>query len=282
MKVAAVYVTYNPQIEFLKMSLNLVKDQVDHVYIIDNSDITANCIYDLGDSFCTVISCGGNIGIAKALNLGLQEALNKNYDWVLSLDQDSLLPKSTIKEYNKFIIQNKHVKIGALMPSFYLCPNAIKLIGDNEEECHDYMTSGSLVNLKAFKKCGGFTNELFIDMVDTDFGFKLIQNGYKIFRLKNIVMHHNIGNSTDITFVGHHLFYITNHNYIRRYYITRNLLYLKKKYKNQFKEYNSPWFKISKSIIRIVLFEKDKFRKLISICYGIVDYQNQSYGKYSH
>lgn len=283
MKLSAVYVTYNPDMGILKKSLETILQLVDNIIIIDNSesDNWSNDFKYENDKI-HIENLKDNLGIAKALNIGYNIACESGSDWVLSLDQDSFVPTFIIDVYKEYIEEHPDKKIGALMPSFYLCPNAVNLIGGRDEECEDYMTSGSLVNLQAYKEVGGFNDELFIDMVDTDFGFKLIQLGYSIVRLKKVVMNHNIGNSTDISIFGKHLFYITNHNYIRRYYITRNLLYIRKIYKNQFKDYSSPYLRILKSVIRIVLFEKDKLRKLNSVSLGIKDFKNNRYGKYPY
>lgn len=283
MKLSAVYVTYNPDMDILKKSLETILELVDNIIIIDNSE-SDNWLNDFlyDNETIHIAKLNSNLGIAKALNIGYNLALESGSEWVLSMDQDSYVPTFIIDVYNEYIEKHQDKKIGALMPSFYLCHNAVNIIGGQDEECEDYMTSGSLVNLQAYKEVGGFNDELFIDMVDTDFGFKLIQHGYSIVRLKDVVMNHNIGNSTDISFLGKHLFYITNHNYIRRYYITRNLLYIRKIYKDQFKEYASPNLRILKSIIRIVLFEKDKLRKLESVRLGIKDFKNNRYGKYPY
>lgn len=284
MVISAVYVTYNPDVDLLIKSLAIIEKIVDDVIIIDNSEnpewINKTTIKN--DPNVKLLQLHENCGIAKALNIGYNQAIANKSDWALSMDQDSIVDFDIIDKFKAFIENNQNERIGALMPSFYLCPNATKLKGGKDMETFDYMTSGSLVCLKAFKETGGFTDELFIDLVDTDFGFKLIKKQYKIFRLGGIVMHHNIGNSKSISVAGRHLFYVTNHNYIRRYYITRNLLYIKRKYGSQFKEYANPKYRIFKSIIRIIVFEKDKLRKFRSIYYGIKDYCNNRYGKYSY
>jgi rhamnosyltransferase len=86
------------------------------------------------------------------------------------------------------------------------------------------MTSGSLTNLSAWKKVLGFKDSYFIDFVDNEFCMKLILNGYKIIRVNNCVMHHQLGDTVKIK-----LFYFfnvtaTRHRPWRLYYMTRNNL----------------------------------------------------------
>lgn len=281
-KILALFVLYNPEEQVLINSVQSVIAQVNGILLIDNSEVNHMLTISelLKDIKFNYIWNETNIGIASALNIGFKKAIEENYDWVLCMDQDSIIDPNTINVYLNFILQESSLNIGALMPSFTLCINALKVIGDQNREEYDYMTSGSLVSTKAYQESGGFDDKLFIDMVDTDFGFKLILKGYKILRISDILMHHNIGNAYEVSIKGHPLFYVTNHNYLRRYYITRNILYIHKVYGRQFKVYASPSFSIFKSIVRIILFEKDKIRKLISIKKGIVDYKNNRYGKY--
>lgn len=256
--------------------------QVDKIYIIDNSDIDdLVSLKKLADPF-TYYKCDGNQGMGKGLNIGYQFAIRDGFDWVLSMDQDSLIDGNLIKKYTEFINNNINERTGALMPSFRLCPNSTTIIGGYNSIVKDYMTSGSLVNLNAYEEVGGFDEKLFIDLVDTDFGIKLLLSNWKMYRIGNVVMNHNIGNAKEIRLFGHHLFYITHHNYLRRYYITRNILELKKRYSKSFPLLNNSSSKIFKSLIRIILFEKDKLRKLKSVYYGVRDFYNDKYGKYNY
>lgn len=280
MKIIAIYTTYNPDINELSQSIESLHNQVDSILIVDNSERFIESNYSQIRYNVTVTSTEGNTGIANALNLGCKIAIHEGYDWALTLDQDSILPFGAINEYKSFLSQNKTRKIGALVPSFTLCKNSKTIIGGTTGNINDYMTSGSLIYLNAYKEVNGFNEELFIDLVDTEYGYKLIQKGYQIIRISKVLMNHNIGDAKEISFRNHHLFYITNHNYIRRYYITRNLLEMQRRYGSQFPCFANAKYKIIKSIIRIILFEKDKIRKLNSIKMGIMDYKNRCYGKY--
>lgn len=248
---------------------------------MDNSEKTDIKSYDiLSQHNIRILSTNGNTGIANALNIGCQEAIKNGAEWVITMDQDSLVQKDIIKCYTKYLNHTSFNKIGALVPSFSLCPDSKLIIGGKDESVEDYMTSGSLINLNAYQKIDGFNEDLFIDMVDTDYGFRLLLNDYKIIRIGNIFMQHNIGNAKDISFLGKHLFFITNHNYIRRYYITRNLLWLAYVHGLSFSKYNHPYYQIFKSIVRLTLFENDKLRKLKSVIRGFKDYKRHRYGKY--
>lgn len=285
MKIIAVYVTYNPEINILDKSINSLENQVEEIIIVDNTEDKNNqqAIGALAKKYSkiTLITLGENKGIASAMNEGYGLAIRKKADWILSMDQDSILPPETISQYQEFIERTNSRQIGALLPSFFLCPTAVNVRGGEDKKEIDYMTSGSLVNAKAFLEVKGFEDKLFIDLVDRDFGLKLILAGYSMYRLGNIIMNHNIGNAKDITFFHKHLFYITNHNSIRRYYISRNLFYIAEKYGKLFPKFSHPNYAILKSVIRIIFFENNKIPKLQSVVRGIVDYRKNKYGKYT-
>ena len=78
-------------------------------------------------------------------------------------------------------------------------------------------------------------------------------------------------------------FICSNHNYIRRYYMVRNTFYLCEEYKDIYPEY----CKFLKRGLRgqlqnIILFEKDKFRKVRNMYRGYRDYKKKKVGKYPY
>lgn len=283
MRQAAVFVLYHPNEILLMQNLECIHKYVEHIYIIDNSECFFSTI-DWGDlSYVSYYSCNGNKGIAYALNVGCQMAINDGYIWVLTMDQDSIIPDNMIANYSSFISScSVDIKIGALMPEFSICYTSKKKKLDKISNVLDYMTSGSLIFLPAYCKVGGFNDALFIDMVDRDFGLKLITHGFNIYKIGSVFMLHNIGNSKEFTILGRHLFYITNHNYIRRYYITRNLLYISSIYGHQYSMFNNALWQILKSIIRIIVFEKQKLQKIRSVYRGYIDFKDGRFGKYPY
>ena len=100
------------------------------------------------------------------------------------------------------------------------------------------MTSGNLLNLVAFKKTGKFNEKYFIDYVDHEYCFRLQRKGFCIKIFKGSVLLHKLGNMEIKKFSGSTVCF-TNHNYIRRYYMTRNRLDLAYNYLFSFPEFIS-------------------------------------------
>ncbi len=142
------------------------------------------------------------------------------------------------------------------------------------------MTSGKLLNLKVHRIVSGFEEKFFIDYVDHEYCLRLRKNHFKIIRNNEILLNHSLGTFEVRIFFGKKIG-ISNHNYIRRYYIARNGLYTVKKYFS----FDTPFcFKIIENIIydfvRILLFEKEKYLKMKTVANGIYHFIINRYGKY--
>ena len=147
-------------------------------------------------------------------------------------------------------------------------------------ETLDVMTSGNLLNLHIYQKIGEFINELFIDAVDQEYCLRLRHNRYKILLCEFALLEHCLGDLREFK-LGFKSIRYSNHSPIRRYYITRNRLYLLQKY---FWEFPLFGFKIIKWIIfewiKIIVLEKDKIAKNKATLEGIRDFFRGKYGKY--
>jgi rhamnosyltransferase len=209
--------------------------KVDDVLIIDNTD--------------------NNIGVAAALNLGLKKAIDEKYDWLLTMDQDSVFEHGALEELKKVAFTAKDNV--AIISPFHFTAKA-KRTSVAIEEVRFTMTSGNLVR----PGLGFFEEKLFIDSVDTEYCLRLRKNGYKIIRVNQSVLNHELGTSKK-SWLG---FSTIVHPASRRYYITRNMLYVMSKY---------PGFipfglkELTKSFILIVLVEDDKISKLAAMIKGI-------------
>lgn len=284
MKVIGIYVLYNPDIEYLRKSLSQALKMLDRVILIDNSEKENDDLRSLSMSEkVDIISMEENVGIARALNVACKTAISLNYDWAITFDQDSIPDDSFIDEYEYFLSTTDVLFVGLLCPLYKLDA------GDGVEkkkctmEIDSAITSGSLMNLKAYSAIGGFKEELFIDSVDTEYSWNLRAHGYKIYQLCNLVLEHHLGEHPYTVKLLKKTITITNHNYLRCYYITRNSLKISRDYRNILLDdtcrYKKKWLKL---FIKVILFEKDKFRKIRSIYYGILDFKKDVYGKYNH
>jgi rhamnosyltransferase len=278
-KICAIIVTYNPQKGFFD-KLAYTSSLVNKVLIADNStqDDLQKKVLELKNKYknIEVISNKDNLGIASALNQGVNYAIENNYDWVLTLDQDSFYESNPIPEMFKVYDEySQKDKVFMLSSSFYnpgLKMMQTKIIpGKNYKELEVTMTSGNLVKVDIFKKLGLFDESLFIYHVDNDFCLKCSNSGYKILEVYKAILMHSEGNLKQYRLFGK-TFTTTNHSPMARYYISRNLVILTKRY-----FFSNSMF-ITKLIIRylilmakVLCFENDKFLKLKLTFKGFID-----------
>lgn len=245
------------------------------VILVDN---TPERDLEMSQDGIIYIALKKNYGIARALNVGFQEAKTIGANWVLTMDQDSELPPEMIGRY-KEVIEMQPERLGLLCPEMNIYKGQGKKSNAITKKVGYALTSGSLVNMLAYDKTGGFREELFIDSVDFEFCLNLRSHGYFLYKVGDVLMQHQLGNTREYKLFGIHLFYVTNHNYIRHYYVARNSLYLKELYPQYFKgkTIRPSWL----SKLKILLFEEDAARKLKAIKIGIEDYKKHKFGEFS-
>lgn len=265
-KIAAGIVTFNPEPELLKKNISAICEQVDYTVIFDNGSSNLTQITEIIDQNPNihVIANESNLGIAEALNRIMIFCENMGSEWVITLDQDSVAPQDFIKGSADFI-KERDVAI--------VCPEAD--YGEGVESSQGWeekkvcITSGAITNIGICREIGFFNSKLFIDLVDFEYCIRLIKNGYRIVKLKKYVMMHKLGD-LETRFIGWKKVYVTNHNAIRIYFFTRNLTYLQKKYGKEINGILGRW-NLSKLLIKIILFEKNKVDKVFSLFKGIVE-----------
>ena len=275
MKLASVVVFYNPTKQNIK-NIDNYKSSVDIIYVVDNSD--DNIIRVKDTKKIKYIKLGENKGIAHALNIGAKNAINDGYNWLLTLDQDSKMTSSIVDQMKSYLENNNTKTIGLVSPYQDIDSKDDEKNGEVEDMI-EVMTSGNIINLDAYKKINGFKDWLFIDCVDTDYCMNLHKNGYKVLRLNNIIMKHELGNLK-----VHKLFNkeypCYNHNPIRRYYIVRNNLYINEMYNKLYPDYCAWLIRVQKGQVkRILAFEKNKIKKLKMMYKGYKDYKKGIKGK---
>lgn len=264
MKCLAGIVTYNPNIEILKQNISSIFEQVDNVIVIDNGSKNNPEINEIAKSmYCKMINLPENMGIAYALNLILDYADKNNYDYFLTLDQDSICPKNIIEVYYKYL----NLTDWGILTCNYISTDekaTNKNYPNKISEVNECITSGSFCKVSVFKRIGGFDNKLFIDCVDNDICINLRVNGYRIFKVNEIEIKHNLGVYYCRNFFNHKII-IYSEPPFRHYYISRNWVLLSKKYhKNYYGRVIRIWLKS-------FIFESRKYKITKATFLGIYD-----------
>ena len=258
-------VTYNPDINRLIENINAIAPQVNRVLIVDNGSNNHEEIDCLLNNYTNVlvVYLHENKGIAYALNVILSYAESHNYEWFLTLDQDSVVPYNLIEEYWKATLIDKVALITCNIVDRNFEEKVPSVAFEYVTTC---ITSACLTNTKIARCVGGFDDALFIDSVDHDLCIRIIKSGYKIYRNNNVDLLHELGHSKKISFLKFN-YVVYNHSKFRCYYIFRNRIILGRKYGIM----KSSMRYIFMRFFSIILFEKDSYAKIKCAIKGIVD-----------
>ncbi len=264
MKVLAGIVAFKPDFARLRENLDAIRSQVDAVGIWDNGGLSG---FSPEQDVIILSDKGENVGIAAALNGLCAYAEQNGFDWVLTLDQDSIAPTGLISAYSKYCHDET---IGLLCPCIhdrnYGAMEYDKGSDQETDTVDTCITSASMLRISAWKKIGGFWDELFIDMVDFDLCWSLQEHGFRIVRVNSQILCHEIGHSRKVRFLGKENV-VYNHSPFRCYNIARNTIAVGRKH-NRISQCRR-W--ILKRILLINLFESERLKKDRMIIKGIRD-----------
>ncbi|CAA6822242.1 MAG: Unknown protein [uncultured Sulfurovum sp.] len=269
----AIVTVFNPA----NTIVNNIKSYVNHVtelLIVDNS-IKPYDFTELQNefSYIRIISTNKNLGIAKALNMGLEYASSKGYKWLLTMDQDSYFEDNEIEKFIYFFRKTSTTRLAIFSPlhNKKFKKNSKKIYNSKKIAV---MTSGNIISVEIALRIGGFDENFFIDEVDHDFCLRLMGNDYRIIQNYNTHLNHTLGEKHISKNIN---LYSSN----RLYYMLRNYLYLKHKNKHKnnlifFKERDKYLFKFF--IKQVFYGYGNKVTSLKMLYRGYKDYKKNLMG----
>lgn len=261
-------VTYNPDIENLKKNIEGIAEQVPIVIIVDNASENVSTIknYIKRINNVVMICFDTNKGIAAALNKLMQYGHDNGFEWMLSLDQDSVCPNGYCKNALNFL--NILPNIGIVGPVIH--DRKVGIVGHNPDGeygiVNTCITSGAFVNICAWEKAGKYDEKMFIDSVDFEFCYRVRKVGYLVIQTRKLILDHSIGNGKIVS-IGPFKKKIKEHSAFRCFYIAQNNIYYPRKHKLLF-HYIRGNYRNLKNIFDVLIFEKDKLNKIYAIFQG--------------
>jgi rhamnosyltransferase len=279
--VCAVVITYHPD-DSLPARLDSIYPQVDTIIIVDNgsTDAELTMLRELAaNRAIELIFNHENLGVARALNIGIDRAVTLGYASVLLLDQDTQadddMVATLLATQAAFPDGARLAVVGSGFNDVTgrdVSSRAAAKPGDPSDawqEVESTITSGSLLPLAAYAVIGPFREEFFIDYVDSDYCFRARAKGYHVIKTRKQLMSHTIGAPTQ-----HRLLWskkwTTNHSPDRRYYIARNDTVMLREYGHYgtgawaLKSFGRS-FRLCK---RIALYEDMKSSKIAAVIQG--------------
>jgi rhamnosyltransferase len=292
-KTAAIIVLYDPNIELLLKSLNLIIDQVDRVILIDNSSTKFDTTLFSYTSKIDYYFLNSNYGIAYAQNFAFEIAIKEGMEFAILLDQDSTPTRDLVNTLTREMSDASVIAAGSIYHdsrsdtfSYFVTeehgiPGKWLLIDPppfSSIEVAHLISSGTMIKLAYLPEVGGMKTNYFIDLVDTEWSFRARSNGYKIIGVPNARLEHTLGDEVhSIWFFGRRQ--ISYHSPLRDYYIYRNsLLMLQEKSISLRWKLHFLW-RLLQRLVYFVTIAPDRLERLNKIFLGIKHGMKNTSGK---
>jgi len=266
----AVFVLYYPSEQFAANLLGILQ-QVAHAIVVDNTPATAGSMLPcLSHHQVTCIVNGRNLGIATALNQGLDAALAMGFAWALTFDQDSAAKPNALRILSAITQRAYATGPVGCVGSNYCFPDSaagrFKTRAALYDSVDEVITSGALTSVAAWRRVGRFWDELFIDAVDAELCMRLRALGYQVLLSADVLLLHQQGGAPDaLSFFGRRM-YSTRLTPLRRYYIARNRILVARRHHRPL-----PVYRFFRDDILPVLLGTNRIRKLQGVALGLVD-----------
>lgn len=280
----AVVVTYGADEEALD-NLNVVIAECGQVVVVDNGS-PANIIAAMAAlSGVTVLPQKENIGLAAALNVGLEHAVSLGCEWVVTFDQDSRPEPGMVAAM--LATQRNHPLAAVIGPRIHeegSDPSGYRWVARHQSvpflfrrvPCTGVdlpavtmmVTSGSMVEVAAWRRLRGFDGALFIDYIDTDFCLRAIRAGCSVAVAGQAVLRHRLGARQTLRVLGRD-FRPTHHAAFRHFYMARNRVRMWRRHAWAVPHWAA--FDLSFALYnytRVLLFEDQRWEKVKAIVRG--------------
>lgn len=215
MRILCVIVLYKQKlfdsISYNKVVKGLDKSDAVGLFVYDNSPSPMHLSKEFEDSNLVYVSDVTNPGVSKAYNEGAKYAKEKEYDWILILDQDTDFQDN---EYIDFCVKSaeEHPDEVLFVPRVYYGDNVIlsplptrhhiayqKEIIPNEAHPLNHVSiinSGTLIRTDTFIEAGGYNENVPLDFSDHQF-FERLKKKVGRFFLMDYTLYQSFSNKVD-------------------------------------------------------------------------------------
>ena len=206
--VAAVLVSWNPDIDRLTQVIEALLKQVVALVVVDNGSMNVDEVRNFIQrrQGVTLIELSENQGVSAALNIGVENVHPLQPMWILTMDQDSIADDgaidSILNAYDR-LDATTQAQCGILALRAHAGPwrlpltrftDGLMVVGARGDfiDRRGVITSGNLVRAELFDRIR-FDESLFVDQVDFDFCYSVRQIGYLVLEQRTPSMNHVLG-----------------------------------------------------------------------------------------
>jgi rhamnosyltransferase len=232
--------------------------------VVDNTELEQRSTGLALDDRVVLISNGDNLGIATALNQGIERLIGEDCEQALLFDQDSEPSAELLEGLPRMLAEQlsggrrvallgpayEDARLGGVAPFVRFAFPALKRIapeGAEPIEADFLITSGSCVNLGAWSDIGPMDESLFIDFVDVEWCVRARAAHYAILGTPLLRLRHSLGGEP-IRVLGRTY---PSHSPIRHYYLFRNATNL---IRRRYMPWTWKWTELAKMPVRLIIY----------------------------
>lgn len=273
----AMVIVYHPDVEKLINNINRYIQLVNRLLIWQNSSVSEKdretVLQRCYDSNKIVfMGSGANQGLSYALNEGLKYSIRHNYNYFMSMDQDSYWINfpDYLDSINALSLPEKTAIIGPRVLNLDKYSTLTNEAKNHYEAKQFVITSGAIYKTRIVNEIGGFNSSYFIDAIDEELCLKARYNGYNTIVVNAGLLGQHFGNYSEITIFGKTIS-CSNYTAFRYYHIVRNHIWLCKSGFLSHKERRLVLYNyVISPLIKVALFENDKITKLSAMIKGVI------------
>jgi GT2 family glycosyltransferase len=207
-KIAIIIITYNRPADMLALAMNIEKlsskkELLEEVIIVNNNSTKS---YDAVESFIRenpstpfkYIESIENLGVSRGRNFAIEQSKAPNL--VLIDDDAEFQDTDALKRINEAVIENPHAGILA-MKILYFQNSQFQLNAFPHKsfekrkhlqsfETYYFAGCGNIIVKEAFDIAGPFPTDFFYGMEEYDLSYRILDAGYTIKYIANIVLLH--------------------------------------------------------------------------------------------
>ena len=211
---ATITVTYHPDIEMLRKQLTQLPSEAVRI-VVDNASAPRllGPLHKLAEEHrVRLITNGTNVGLASATNQGIQLARELGCKSVLLLDQDTAPGVDGVaglrNAYRRLL--DEGMRAGCIGPrmvdpitgleygfhriSDWRWIREFPPPGTTEPVlCANLNGSGTMIPMEVVDALGGLDDAMFIDHVDTEWAFRVLDAGFGLYGAPDVVFAHRMG-----------------------------------------------------------------------------------------
>lgn len=290
-KIAIILVNYNGEKYNEECICSILKSTYDNyeIIIVDNAstDNSVKLLREKFDENIKIIISNENLGFSGANNIGIKYALNNGFDYVMLLNNDTIIEKDMIN-----IMINASEGNKAVSPKIYYYDNKSLIWSaggdinwkkglpiqyginskdnyENNKKKNIQFATGCciLMPIEIIRKIGMMSEDYFLYYEDTDYCVRIIEEGFEIVYEPKAIMYHKVSASTG-----------GEKSKMYWYYMVRNRLIFNNKFNK--KKYIYYLYFIITTLVKIIKYILNGNKiALIGTYNGILDYIKNEKGK---